>query len=130
MKDRVLKLAKRSTTGVYIIQALLFKLKPVEVEYILDQIIPELAELISIAENQNLDLANKLIDASISRGNYRRDEIINQLFIKFAPNYDIENPSDNTSTEFIENILQLTGSTLVIQEMIGPLPKKENVLCF
>lgn len=112
MKDRVLKLAKRSTTGVYIIQALLFKLKPVEVEYILDQIIPELAELISIAENQNLDLANKLIDASISRGNYRRDEIINQLFIKFAPNYDIENPSDNTSTEFIENILQLTGSTL------------------
>ena len=82
MKDRVLKLAKRSTTGVYIIQALLFKLKPVEVEYILDQIIPELAELISIAENQNLDLANKLIDASISRGNYRRDEIINQLFIK------------------------------------------------
>ena len=52
MKDRVLKLAKRSTTGVYIIQALLFKLKPVEVEYILDQIIPELAELISIAETK------------------------------------------------------------------------------
>lgn len=80
MKDRVLKLAKRSTNGVYIIQALLFKLKPVEVEFILDEIIPELSELISIAENQNLDLANKLIDASIIRGNYRRDEIIDQLF--------------------------------------------------
>lgn len=112
MKDRVLKLAKRSTNGVYIIQALLFKLKPVEVEFILDQIIPELSELISIAENQNLDLANKLIDASIIRGNYRRDEIIEQLFIKFAPNYNVGNPQDDTTTEFIENILQLEGSTL------------------
>ncbi|KAL6453652.1 NOP9 Nucleolar protein 9 [Candida maltosa Xu316] len=112
MKDRILKLSKRSTTGVYIIQALLFKLKPVEVEFILDQIIPELSELISIADNQNLDLANKLIDASIIRGNYRRDEIISQLFLKFAPNYNVEHPQDNTTTEFIENVLQLTGSTL------------------
>lgn len=112
MKDRVLKLAKRSTNGVYIIQALLFKLKPVEVEFILDEIIPELSELISIAENQNLDLANKLIDASIIRGNYRRDEIIDQLFKKFAPNYNVEHPQDDTTTEFIENILQLQGSTL------------------
>ncbi|KAG7661290.1 NOP9 [[Candida] subhashii] len=112
MKDRIFKLAKRSTTGVYIIQALLFKLKPVEVEFILDNIIPELSSLISISENQNLDLAQKLIDASIIRGNYRRDEIISQLFIKFAPNYNIEEPQLNTSAEFIENVLQLTGSTL------------------
>ncbi|RCK60322.1 Nucleolar protein 9 [Candida viswanathii] len=112
MKDRVLKLAKRSTNGVYVIQALLFKLKPIEVEFILDQIIPELADLISIADNQNLDLANKLIDASIARGNYRRDEIIDQLFKKFAPGYNVENPQDDTTTEFIENILQLEGSTL------------------
>ncbi|KAK6456248.1 armadillo-type protein [Scheffersomyces xylosifermentans] len=112
MKDRVLKLAKRSTTGVYIIQALLFKLKPVEVEHILDEIIPELSSLISISENQNLDLGQKLIDASISRGNYRRDEIIEQLFLKFAPNYNVKDPQANTSSEFIENVLQLTGSTL------------------
>jgi len=123
MKDRVLKLARRSTTGVYIIQALLFKLKPVEVEHILDEIIPELSNLISISENQNLDLGQRLIDASISRGNYRRDEIIEQLFKKFAPNYEgapkttgngirsmqIYTP---TTTEFLENTLQLTGSTL------------------
>jgi len=112
MKDRVLKLAKRSTTGVYIIQALLFKLKPVEVEYILDEIIPELTNLISISENQNLDLAQKVIDASIVRGNYRRDELIQQLFTKFAANYDYKNPKPDTSSEFLENVLQLTGSTL------------------
>lgn len=112
MKERVLRLARRSTTGVYIIQALLFKLKPVEIEFILDQIIPELSNLISIADNQNLDLAQKVIDASILRGNYLRDEIISQLFIKFAPNYDYSTPQTDTSTEFIENVLQLTGSTL------------------
>lgn len=111
MKERILKLSKRSTTGVYIIQALLTKLKPVEVEYILDQLIPELSNLISISENQNLDLGRLIIDASLVRGNYRRDEIIQQLFLKFAPNYDYKNPSDS-STEFLENTLQLTGSTL------------------
>lgn len=111
MKDRVLKLSKRATTGVYIIQALLLKLKPVEVEHILDQLIPELSNLISISENQNLDLGRSVIDASLTRGNYRRDEIIQQLFLKFAPNYDYKHPSDS-SVEFLENTLQLTGSTL------------------
>ncbi|RLV94266.1 Nucleolar protein [Spathaspora sp. JA1] len=109
IKDRVLKLANRSTTGVYIIQALLFKLKPVEVEYILDEIIPELSKLIDVSQTQNLDLAQRLIDASISRGNYRQQEIIDQLFLKFAPNY---NEHSEVSTEFLENVLQLTGSTL------------------
>lgn len=112
MKDRVLKLSKRSTTGVFIIQALLFKLKPVEVEHILDEIIPELANLISIDENQNLELGKNIIDASISRGNYRRDELIEQLFVKFAPNYNRRNPETDTSSEFLENTLHLTGSTL------------------
>lgn len=122
MKERVLKLSRRSTTGVYIVQALLFKLKPVEVEHILDEIIPELSNLISISDNQNLDLGQRLIDASISRGNYRRDEIIEQLFKKFAPNYEGASVTGNgkrsmqtytpTTTEFLENVLQLTGSTL------------------
>lgn len=111
MKGRVLKLAKRSTTGVYIIQALMFKLKPVEVEHILDCIIPELSSLISIADNQNLDLGKSVIDASISRGNYRRTEVIDQLFAKFAPNFDRNSPV-SASTELLENVLQLSSSTL------------------
>ncbi|KAM9917058.1 hypothetical protein OXX59_000949 [Metschnikowia pulcherrima] len=112
MKDRVLKLAKRATTGVYIIQALMLKLKPGEVEYMLDAIIPEISSLISISENQNIDLGKAVIEASITRFNYRRDDLVQQLFKKFAPNYNPENPSDDTTTEFFENVLQLTGSTL------------------
>lgn len=112
MKDRVLKLAKRATTGVYIIQALLFKLKPGEIEYILDELIPQLSGLISISENHNIDLGKSVIDASIARKNYRKDELIDQLFLKFAPNFNRQEPSDDTTTEMFENVLQLTGSTL------------------
>lgn len=112
MKDRVLKLTRRSTTGIYVIQALLLKLKPVEVEHILDVIVPEFSNLISVEENQNIDFGKSIIDASITRHNYRKDEIINQLFIKFAPNYKVGNPQDDTTTEFLENTLQLAGSTL------------------
>lgn len=112
MKDRVTKLANRSTTGVYIIQALLLKLKAGEVEFIMDQIIPEMSRLVSISENQNIDLAKSIIEASKSRFNYRLDELVGQFFAKFAPNFNIQEPDDNTSTEFFENVLQLTGSTL------------------
>lgn len=112
IKHRVLKLAKRSSSGVYIIQALLFKLNSLEVEFILDQIIPELTNLISISDNKNLDLAQKIIDASITRNNYKRLELINQLFAKLAPNYHYKAPELDTSSEFLENVLQLAGSTL------------------
>ncbi|OBA17982.1 ARM repeat-containing protein [Metschnikowia bicuspidata var. bicuspidata NRRL YB-4993] len=112
MKARVLKLAKRATTGVYIIQALMLKLKPGEVEYILDEIIPDISGLVSISENQNIDLGKSVIEASMSRFNYRRDDLVQQLFKKFAPNYSPDEPSDDTTTEFFENVLQLTGSTL------------------
>lgn len=112
MKERILKLAKRSTTGVYIIQALLLKLKAGEVEYMLDQIIPEMCSLISIADNQNIDLAKSIIEASVSRFNYGKDILVTQFFAKFAPNFNTSEPEDNTSTELFENVLQLTGSTL------------------
>lgn len=110
MKDRILKLTRRLTTGVYIVQALLFKLKPNEIEYILDQIIPELVDLISISENRNLELSQTVIDASIQRNNYRRQELIDQLFKRFAPNYSYDNVEN--SSEFLENVLQLSSSTL------------------
>lgn len=112
MKNRIMKLARRSTTGVYIVQALMFKLKPVEVEFILDELIPELSNLISITGNQNIDLGRSVIDASISRSNYRRDDIIGQLLLKFAPKFKPEYPSQNDSSEVLENTLCLALSTL------------------
>ncbi|KAK6204919.1 armadillo-type protein [Scheffersomyces amazonensis] len=108
MKDRILKLSNRSNTGAYIIQALLLKLKPVEIEHILDIVIPELSNLI----NTNLEFGSRIIDASKSRSGYRKEEIIEQLFLKFAPNYNFKDPQVNTTSEFLENTLQLTGSTL------------------
>lgn len=112
MKDRVMKLARRSTTGVYIIQALMFKLRPNEVEFIMDEIIPELSNLVSITENQNVDLGRALIDASISRSNYRRDDIINQLLAKFAPKFNPQNPTEIENFDLLENTLSLALSTL------------------
>lgn len=86
MQLRILKLSNRATLGVYIVQALLFRLKPREVELMLDELIPELPNLVNVAENANLDLAQKVIDALIARGNYRRDELISQLLEKFSAN--------------------------------------------
>lgn len=110
MAERVLKLAKRATTGVYVVQALLTKLRPNDVQHILDAVIPELAGLVLIADSQNLELGRAVIDALIARYNYRRSELIAQLFLKFAPNYDPA--AGEASTELFENVLQLTGSTL------------------
>lgn len=119
MKERILKLCKRSTTGVFIVQALLHKLKSVEVKFILDQIIPELSNLLSINDNQNLELSTNVIDASIEQKNYQRDEIIQQLFLKFTPNFDYQNYEnndndlkENPNPELFENILGLSRSTL------------------
>lgn len=112
MKSRILKLCKRANTGVYVIQALLTKLKPRHVEYMLDEIVPHVSLLVSTADMQNLDLAQHVIDASISRGNYLGTELIGQLFVKFAPNYLPENPGTSSSTEFLENTLHLASLTL------------------
>ncbi|CUM67823.1 uncharacterized protein PRCAT00005530001 [Priceomyces carsonii] len=109
MKDRILKLARRHNTGVYIVQALLLKLKPREVEFILDQLIPELANLISITEIQNLDLAKAVLDASERRSHYRREDIVDQLMKKFAPEYYEDKQSDSS---LAENVLMLESSTL------------------
>lgn len=111
MKERISILAKRATTGVYIIQALLLKLKASEVEYIMDQIIPDISTLISVSENQNIDLGKSIIEASQKRFNYGKDTLVKELFTKFAPSFNIDEP-DNTTTEFFENVLQLNSSTL------------------
>lgn len=112
MKDRVLKLSRRSTTGVFIIQQLLHKLKTSEIDFMLDQIIPELSSLISITELNNLELAINVIEASIERRNYRREELIQQLFREFAPNFDYTNLGSENPTEILENVLLLEKSTL------------------
>lgn len=99
MKDRVLKLAKRDTTGSYVIQELLTKLKPKEVNEILDQLIPEM----SVLMNTNLEIGESLITASQLNKNYKKDVIIQELIKKYKP---------NNESKILETILNLENSTL------------------
>lgn len=105
IRERVARLAKRSTTGVFVIQALLAKLKPKEVRPMLDALVPELAELVSVAETQHLELSRAVIDASLRCEDYRREELVEQLAAKFAP-------GGPETGSFLENTLQLASSTL------------------
>lgn len=99
MKDRILKLAKRDTTGSYVIQILLTKLKQNEAREILDQLIPEMNMLM----NSNLEMGKSIIDASISHKNYKKPTIIEELVKKYTPNKE---------SDILETILQLSTSTL------------------
>lgn len=99
MKDRILKLAKRDTTGSYVIQILLQKLKQNEAREILDQLIPEMSMLM----NSNLEMGKSIIDASTSHKNYKKPAIIEELVKKYTP---------NEQSDILETVLQLSTSTL------------------
>lgn len=108
IKDRILRLVKRTTTGVFVVQALLFKLRQQEVQFILDQIIPKLPNLISFSENESLELTQNVIDASTTKKNYRRDELVRQLLQKCSPSFNTEN-LDRSSSEILTNILLMNN---------------------
>lgn len=96
MKDRLLKLVKRENTGLFVVEVLLFKLAKGEVKWMLEQLVPEINELIDI----NLDIGKAIIDASGSHKDYKKTEIIQQILQK----YSHENMA--------EDILKLSTSTL------------------
>lgn len=112
MKDRILKLARRAKTGAFIIQALLLKLKPLDIQFILDQVVDNLSEFIGDTESQNLELVQAIIDASDRRNNYKKDEIISRLLARLAPGFHKESFEGYSSTDFFENSLRLSSSTL------------------
>ncbi|GME95183.1 unnamed protein product [[Candida] boidinii] len=120
MKDRVLKLAKRETTGAFVIMTLLKKMKPNHQIELLDQLVPHLNELIV----NNLEIGKSVVDCSIARNNYKKDEIISK-FIQFF-NKDLSSSSnteeegnegkdsgnDKVQSQLLENVLRLSTSTL------------------
>jgi len=99
MSERILKLAKRDTTGTYVVQVLLKKLKQNEVRQMLDQLIPEM----SVLMNSNLEIGKSIIDASIQHKDYKKPQIIEELVKKYTP---------NETSDILETILQLSTSTL------------------
>ncbi|AAS51273.2 ACR046Wp [Eremothecium gossypii ATCC 10895] len=101
MQDRIVKLAKRDTTGAFVIMSLLQNLGSKEVKSILDDLVPEL----SILLNSNLDFGSEIIEASIRQGDYKKTEIVEQLGKKYYP-------ADSESKNILESCLQLASSTL------------------
>lgn len=101
MKDRIVKLAKRDTTGAFVVQALLKNMKDKEVKEILDDIIPDLSMLL----NSNMDFGTTIISACTKQGNYKRDDVIDQLVKKYYPEKSEEK-------NILESCLLLASSTL------------------
>lgn len=97
MKDRVLKLVKRSKSGDFIIMALLKNLKQNEVKFILLQLIPEFNQLIDM----NIEIGITIIEASEKFGNFKKEIIIEQLTEKI-----------DASEDLLEYFLKLSTSTL------------------
>lgn len=101
IQDRIPKLAKRETTGIYVIQCLMEKLKNKQQLEILDQLIPIINELIV----NNIDIGVKIIDCSIRNDNYEKTQIVDK-FIEFF------NKGSSDENNLLENILKLETSTL------------------
>lgn len=101
IRDRIVKLAKRDSTGAFVVQALLEILKAKEVKQILDAIVPELSMLL----NSNMNFGTAIIDASIKQDNYKREEVIEQLIEKYYRR-------ESTEKNILESCLQLSSSTL------------------
>jgi nucleolar protein 9 len=100
MKDRIVKLAKRETTGMYVVETMMEKLKSKQQLEILDNLVPQLNELIV----NNIDVGSKIIDCSVRNNNYKKAEII-EKFIEFF--------NKGTATDdLFENVLKLSTSTL------------------
>ncbi|KAF6016190.1 hypothetical protein HII12_000231 [Brettanomyces bruxellensis] len=105
MEDRVVKLAKRETTGSFVIQTLLEKLRAKDQTKIMDQLVPVLNELIV----NNIGMGSSIVECSRRNNGYLKDEIVKKLFDFF--NKDI-NGVKTDDDQFMMNILQLRKSTL------------------
>lgn len=101
IKDQIVRLAKRDTTGAFVIQSLLKNMKDKEVKEILDALLPDL----SILLNSNMDFGTTIINACIKQNNYMRDEVIGQLMKKYYPD-------GSSEKNILESCLLLASSTL------------------
>lgn len=101
MKDRIVKLAKRDTTGAFVVQSMLKHLKSKDIKQILDDLVPELSMLL----NSNMDFGTCIIEASNKEDCYLKDQVIEQLVKKYYP-------TGSESKNILESCLQLSSSTL------------------
>ncbi|ODQ66660.1 ARM repeat-containing protein [Nadsonia fulvescens var. elongata DSM 6958] len=100
MKGRLEKLSRRDN-GNYVVQSLLKNLKKVDIKIIIEEILPELSNLL---ENNNLAFIRTIIDASIKSDNTKTDDIVDKILEKYECKDD--------KSKIVDNILKLDGSTL------------------
>lgn len=108
MKDRIVKLAQRDTTGAFVVQSLLKHLKSKQIKEILDALVPELSMLL----NSNMDFATTIIDASNKEDNYLREQVVEQLIKKYYEASSTTEREQPKHKNILESCLQLGGSTL------------------
>lgn len=108
MKDRIVRLAQRDTTGAFVVQSLLKHLKTREIKEILDALVPEL----SILLNSNMGFATTIIDASNKEDNYLREQVVEQLIKKYYENTTSTDDKQPQHKNILESCLQLSSSTL------------------
>jgi nucleolar protein 9 len=99
MQSRVDKLVRRES-GNFVIQAILRRLKPSEGKQVLDQLIGE----IDILMSSNIPMVRAIVETA-TRLNYRIKDIADI----FTKRYQV---SHGNSSQFLEKILKLEGSTL------------------
>lgn len=99
MKDRIVRLAKRETTGVYVVEAMMAKLKVREQQEMLHELVPVLNELMV----NNLDVGAKIIQCSQANEDFLKTEIVAKLLDFF---------NKGTEGDLLENVLRYKSSTL------------------
>jgi nucleolar protein 9 len=85
---------------MYVVETMMEKLKSKQQLEILDNLVPQLNELIV----NNIDVGSKIIDCSVRNNNYKKAEIV-EKFIEFFNN-------GTATDDLFENVLKLSTSTL------------------
>lgn len=123
IEERLETLAKRETTGAFVVQSLLSNAKPKQQKAMLDRLVPILNELIV----NNMGLGGSMVDASQRNGGYLKEEIVDKLFEFFNRDANGEQQKD---VDVLENLLQLSHSTMYSKKDDWPTSEERRRAIF
>lgn len=112
VKGRLGKLARRRDSGSYVVRALLKRLRVAQVREMLDELVPELGDLMS-GEHENLAAVRAVCDAAVASSSPQRAAISKALLGQFAGTAETgTDDAPSQGTAFLDGLLQLSTSTL------------------
>lgn len=130
IKDNILKILKRFTSGSYVIQAFIVKNNFKDGKFIIEELVKNLDQLTPDLHHNIFDLYQKLIFASTLHSNLFKNEI-RCFFLKlFAPDFDEEDLLKDTSPIILNIIFDIENTNLKKIDKINTaqLVKKVNFL--